>query len=159
VPAPGYIISAHGGRWSNQKPDLAVPSTSAVAFYVKDGQLLSNTMGYAILGALTKNQTPPYPVVEQVSGGKTYDYACWYAPQFANYCGIYEVGSTKQVASLKQYTENNPLLLSQILQMYPDCTIYWDACREVSVHAETAVLQNSPGAFPSESPPEALAIP
>jgi hypothetical protein len=149
------IISAHGGRWSDQKNDLKVPTDSSVVYYVTDGGILSNTDGYRILDKLQKGIEPGGTVVEQDNAGdKTYDYSCWYAPEFASHCGIFEVGSQKLIQSLKGYTEDTPLPLSQILHNYPKCTIYWVCCREVTKRDESPVLVNSPGSFLSLPKPE-----
>ena len=145
------IISAHGGRWSDQKKDLEIPAGSSVVYYVGDGGILSNTDGYKILDNLQKGREPGGTVVEQDNAGdKTYDYSCWYAPEFASHCGIFEVGSQKLIQPLRGYTEANPLLLSQIFHTYPKCTIYWVCCREITKRSESPVLVNSPGAYPSQ---------
>lgn len=142
---PNIIISAHGGRWSNQQRNLQVPQHSSVAYYVMDGGMLSNANGYTILGHLQNGQEPGGTVTEQINaGGMTYDYSCWYAPEFAADCGIFQVGSTAPLNTLQNYTASHPLLLSQIFHTYPNCTIYWVCCREVTaVH----MLLNSAGAF------------
>jgi len=146
------IISAHGGRWSNQQQDLRLPAGSTVIYYVNDGGMLSNQDGYAILGNLEAGQQPGGNVAQTVApGGYTYDYACWYAPEFAADCGIYQVGSTARLASLQAYTEAAPLQLSTILATYPNCTIYWVCCREIST-PPAKQLTNTPGAFPSGRP-------
>jgi hypothetical protein len=121
---------------------------------VNDGGILSNTDGYAILAHLEVGQEPGGTVAQTVAaGGSTYDYSCWYAPEFGPDCGIFQVGSTQRVASLQGNPENAPLLLSQILTNHPNCTIYWVCCREVTVTAVDR-LTNMPGAFPSGRPPE-----
>jgi hypothetical protein len=145
---PGIIISAHGGRWSDQAQNLRIPAGSSIVYYVNDGQILSNYNGYQILSDLQNAVTPRVRPAQQLSGGQsTYDYSCWYAPEFAADCGIFMVGSDQLVEPLNQYTEDNPLLLSQIFQSYPQRTIYWDCCREISDRTITNVLKNTPGAF------------
>jgi hypothetical protein len=145
---PNMIISAHGGRWSDQKCDLDVPQGSSVVYYVIDGGLLSNADGYDILEELQKGNEPGGTVVERdKAGNKTYDYSCWYATEFAAYCGIFEVGSQKLIESLQGYTEDKPLLLSKIFKVYPNCTIYWDCCREITKRGTSPVLVNSPGSY------------
>ena len=54
------------------------------------------------------------------------------------------------IQSLAGYTEDNPLLLSQIFQNYPNCTIYWVCCREVTQRDASPVLVNSPGSYLSQ---------
>lgn len=143
------IISAHGGRWSNQPQNLRLPAGSTVIYYVADGGILSNQDGYDILDQLQAGQQPGGNVVQTVApNGLTYDYACWYAPEFAADCGIYNVGSTQLVQSLQNYTEAAPLQLSTILNTYPNCTIYWVCCREISA-PPALTLTNTRGAFPS----------
>ncbi len=145
---PGIIISAHGGRWSNQSKNLVVPKDSKIVYYVNDGQILSNHDGYDILDNLMNAIVPGGQVAQEVtSGNVTYDYSCWYAPEFAAHCGIFEVGSSELVESLVPYPESNPLLLSQIFQRYPGRTVYWVCCREVSDPETTETLVNTPGAF------------
>ena len=142
---PNNMVSAHGGRWSNQQQNLVVPAGSAVVYYVPDGGMLSNNAGYAILGNLENGQEPGGQVNQQVNAGQsTYDYSCWYAPEFATDCGIYQVGSAQRVVSLQNYDENNPLLLSTIFGMFPNRTIYWVACREIT---QAQALQHSPDSF------------
>ena len=145
---PGIIISAHGGRWSDQPQNYVIPEGSSIVYYVNDGGILPNYEGYQILYALRDSQVPPVPPAQQLgSGQSTYDYSCWYAPEFAADCGIFMVGSNQLVESLQHYDEDNPLLLSQIFHNYPNRTIYWDCCREVSDRPVTSVLKNSPGAY------------
>lgn len=144
----GIIISAHGGRWSDQKSDLLIPEGSQVVYYVPDGASLSNNDGHKILDNLRKGSEPGVPVVETiVSSQFTYDYSCWYAADFANDCGIYTVGSPKPTQDLDKYTEEKPLLLSEILKSYPNRIIYWVCCRESDDRAHSKFLRNSPGAF------------
>lgn len=141
------IVSAHGGRWSNQGPDLKVPQGGRVDYYVNDGGILSNDDGYKILAALQAGNEPK--AIETVNAGQsTYDYSCWNAPGFQAHCGIFAFGEQGLVASLQQYTENNPLLLSQLFQRYPNCTIYWVCCREVSHRGSNKNLTASPEAWP-----------
>lgn len=142
------IISAHGGRWSTDQKDFNLFNGSEVLFYVSDGELLSNHNGYEILESLQNGQTPTQKVVEKVnSSNPTYDYSCWYAEEFKDHCGIYEVGSHKRLEDLSKYDEDSPLLLSQICQDYPNRKIYWVCCREVTPKKESQFLLNSPGAF------------
>jgi hypothetical protein len=149
------IVSAHGGRWSDQRNNLTIPAGSSLIFYVADGGLLSNTDGYAILDNLQNGREPGGRVVEQdAAGNTTYDYSCWYAREFANHCGIFEVGSRALIQSLAGYTEDNPLLLSRIFQDYPRCTIYWVCCREVTRRGTSSVLVNSPGSYLSQPKPQ-----
>ncbi len=146
---PNIIISAHGGRWSHQQQNLVVPAGSAVDYYVNDGGILSNNDGYAILAQLQAGHEPGGHVAQAAGAGtNTWDYSCWYAPEFAAHCGIYQVGSAQRLASLDNYSEANPLHLSAILQQYPNCTIYWVCCREV---AQGMVMQRA-AADPSASP-------
>lgn len=127
------IVSAHGGRWSNQNRNYHVPVGSEVVYYVQDGGILPNREGYEILGALEQGHEPQTPSVQTVGGGGyTYNYSCWYAYEFGQHCGIFEVGTGRQLMSLNQYTENQPLLLSDIITMFPDRKVYWDCCREVA---------------------------
>jgi len=149
---PNIIISAHAGRWSNQRKNLRVPPGSAVVYYVSDGGLLSNSDGYSILENLQAGNEPGGPVAETViARHDTYDYACWYAPEFAADCGIFEVGSGRLLATLDGYTEDAPLPLRQILESYSDCTIYWVCCREITA-AGRGHLTSSRDAFPSGRP-------
>jgi len=142
------IISAHGGRWSDQKPDLLVPEGSKVVYYVADKGILDNTDGYQILDNLQNQKEPGGKVVEEISSPNcTYDYSCWYAKEFPDHCGIYTVGSQKPPQDLSDYTEDKPLLLSEILKSYPNCTIYWVCCRGITDRATSKILRNSPGAF------------
>jgi hypothetical protein len=146
--ADNIIISAHGGRWSDQKPELQIPEGSKVVYYVADGGTLSNSDGYSILDHLQNGSEPGGKVAPEVSpSNHTYDYACWYAKEFAQHCGIYTVGSKGLTLDLSQYTEDKPLLLSEILKLYPNCTIYWVCCRESTDRAHSKFLRNSPGAF------------
>ena len=142
------IISAHGGRWSDQKPDLLIPEKSKVVYYVADGDILGNTDGYTILDNLQKGKEPGGKVAKETTpANHTYDYSCWYAEDFPDHCGIYTVGNTKLPQDLSGYPIGKPLLLSEILKSYPNCTIYWVCCRG-STHRDTSkVLRNSPGAF------------
>jgi hypothetical protein len=149
---PNIIISAHAGRWSNQRKNLRVPAGSAVVYYVSDGGLLSNSDGYSILDNLQAGNEPGGAVAETViARHDTYDYACWFAPEFAADCGIFEVGSDRPLASLDGYTEDAPLPLGQILESYSGCTIYWVCCREVTA-AGRGHLTSSGDAFPSGRP-------
>ncbi len=147
--ADNIIISAHGGRWSDQKSELQIPEGSKVVYYVADGGTLSNSDGYSILDHLQNGIEPGGKVAPEVSpSNHTYDYACWYAKEFAQHCGIYTVGSKGLTLDLSQYTEEDkPLLLSKILKLYPNCTIYWVCCRESTDRAHSKFLRNSPGAF------------
>ncbi len=148
------IVSAHGGRWSNQRDDLTVPNGSAVAYYVPDGGVLKNADGYRILDELQRGNEPGGKVVELIEAGKpTYDYACWYAPEFAGHCGIYEVGSRTLVESLKPYTADKPLWLREIFARYPDRVVYWVCCREVSDPQQHTQLTVAPGSFLTEPAP------
>lgn len=142
------IVSAHGGRWSDTAKSLIVPPGSAVAFYVHDGRALSNKEGFEILDELRRGVVDRSKIVETAeAGGLTYDYECWYAPEFAAHCGLFEVGSKALVASLQPYKEDNPLPLSQIFQWFPNRTIYWLACRTVTPRGTSSVLHNPPDAF------------
>ena len=142
------IISAHGGRWSDQKPDLLIPEGSKVVYYVADGDILDNNNGYKILDNLQKGIEKEDKVEEISSPNCTYDYSCWYAKEFAKDCGIYTVGSTDRTEDLSNYSEDKPLLLSEILKLYPNCTIYWVCCREsTDKGGHSKSLHNSPGAF------------
>ena len=126
-------ISAGAGRWSDQQQNLTVPQGSTVVFYVADGGILSNDDGYAVLANLQAGNAPGGDIAETVSAGsQTYDYSAWYSPEFATSCGIYNAGSNDPISSLELYTEGNPLLLSRLLAMYPNCTIYWVCCREIA---------------------------
>ncbi|MFB2769406.1 putative adhesin [Pelatocladus sp. BLCC-F211] len=145
---PDIIISAHGGRWSDDKQDFPLPDGSKVLYYVDDGGILSNSDGYKILGNLQKGNVPGGKVVQEVSSKSlTYDYSCWYAEEFKDDCGIYEVGSNKLIENLSSYTEKKPLLLSEICKKYPQCNIYWVCCREITKREQSDFLRNSPGAF------------
>lgn len=152
---PNLVVSAHGGRYSNQQPTLVVPGNSEVVFYVRDGETLSIPTGQQIFDALTRDgREPGGTVVQRIfGGGKTYDYACWYAPEFAASCGLYAVHSVIAFNNLRAYTPQNPLWLSQILAEYPNRVIYWDCCRCISPAG--APLQNPPEAYPG--PPAAEA--
>lgn len=142
------IISAHGGRWSDQKPDLLIPEGSKVVYYVADGGILDNPKGYEILDNLQKGKEPGGTVAPEISPpNHTYDYSCWYATDFAGHCGIYTVGGRKLTQDLSLNTEDKPLLLSEILKSYPNCTIYWVCCRGITDRATSKILRNSPGAF------------
>lgn len=146
--ADNIIISAHGGRWSDQKLDLRIPEGSRVVYYVADKVRLSNRDGYSILDDLQNGSEPGGQVVEEISSPNcTYDYSCWYATEFAQKCGIYTVGSKGLTLDLSKYTKDKPLLLSEILNLYPNCTIYWVCCRESTDRAHSKFLRNSPGAF------------
>ncbi|WP_392535819.1 putative adhesin [Nostoc sp. C117] len=61
------IISAHGGRWSNDPQNFRLPYGSEVLFYVEDGGLLSNQDGYEILDKLQKGIVPGGKIVQTVS--------------------------------------------------------------------------------------------
>ncbi|MBN2737174.1 MAG: hypothetical protein JXR70_09355 [Spirochaetales bacterium] len=142
------IISAHGGRWFDEKNNLIIPENSEVIFYVNDGEILSNQDGYAILDNLQKGNEPGGNVAQIISAGySTYNYSCWYAPEFAADCGIFEVGTGKKLNDLSQYSENNPLKLKQILADYPGRKIFWDCCREVTKRGAAKTLINTPEAF------------
>lgn len=130
---PGIIVSAHGGRWTNQKENLEVPSKSTLIYYVPDGGTLSDPDGEEILYALKKGEKPKVPVAQTVTAGHdTYNYECWYASDWAKDCGIFEVGTGRLLMSLEKYTEKNPLSLKTILEKFPGCAVYWDGCRSVS---------------------------
>jgi hypothetical protein len=145
---PDIIISSHGGRWSNQQRNLQLPAGSSVVFYVNDDEVLPNDAGYDLLEDLEAGTVDQSEIVQTVGPNQsTYDYSCWYAPEFAADCGIYAVGEAQRQASLRAYTEARPLLLSQILAQYPNCTIYWLACREVSDVDPIAKLRNAPGSY------------
>jgi hypothetical protein len=150
---PDIVVSAHGGRWKAQEANLEIPKGSEVYFYVKDGGILDNNTGHAILANLKSNNAPGGKVAQTVfEGGRTYDYFCWYAQEFAAYCGIYAVGSPNRIQDLSQYTKANHLLLSAILKHYPNCKVYWDCCRDISTPAEGFPLQDSQDAFPGPPP-------
>lgn len=143
------IVSAHGGRWSDQQEDLIVPQGSKVVYYVNDGEILTNDDGYNILAQLQAGEEPGGSVIQQVNAGSpTCNYSCWNAPEFQEYCGIFAVGEQTQVASLQEYTEDNPLLLSQLFDDYPNCTIYWVCCREISNRESNKNLTSSAEAWP-----------
>jgi len=77
------VVSAHGGRWAWQQPVLTVPNGSSVVFYVRDGGIPPIPDGYAILDNLQEGDEPGGSVAQQVfGGGRTYDYSCWFAPEF-----------------------------------------------------------------------------
>lgn len=142
------IVSAHGGRWSDQAEDLHIPQNSEVVYYVADGGILSNNDGYTILDSLKQGKEPGVDVSQRVSESFTYDYSCWYAPEFAADCGIFEVGTGNLLKDLSTYDESNPLLLSELLDSYPNTKIYWVCCREITVRSTTPSLRNSAGAYP-----------
>lgn len=144
--ADNIIISAHGGRWSDQELDLRIPAGSRVVYYVADGEILYGE-SYQILDNLQRGIEPGGQVVEEISSNCTYDYSCWYGTEFPEHCGIYTVGSTDLTQKLSDYTVDQPLLLSTILKLYPNCTIYWVCCRERTDRDHSKFLRNSPGAF------------
>ncbi|NOU19221.1 MAG: hypothetical protein HOO91_16815 [Bacteroidales bacterium] len=126
------IVSAHGGRWSNQQKDLELKK-GKIVYFVNDGVILPNKTGYKILNHLKQSNEPGGTVVESVNPNeKTYDYSCWFAEEFKETCGIFEVKTGRLLKDLKNYSENNPLLLSDILKEFPGLIIYWVCCREVS---------------------------
>ncbi|MEL7119936.1 MAG: putative adhesin [Bacteroidota bacterium] len=130
---PGVIVSAHGGRWNNQKADLKVPQGSNCMYFVPDDTILTDNEGRLVLSSLSKNTMPKTPFQQLVKGGEfTYDYECWFAKDWPSECGIFDVGTGELLMSLSKYTEQNPLKLSTILEIFPDKTIYWDACRTAS---------------------------
>ena len=57
------IVSAHGGRWSDQQEDLIVPQGSKVVYYVNDGEILTNDDGYNILAQLQAGEEPGGSVI------------------------------------------------------------------------------------------------
>ncbi|MBA3003068.1 MAG: hypothetical protein FP813_04350 [Desulfurivibrio sp.] len=141
------IVSAHGGRWSDQLKEFKFGKGS-VDFFVQDGEVLSNQEGYKILENLVAGKEPGGNVAEEISSGEaTYDYSCWYAEEFKKHCGIFEVGTGKLLQSLSTYSEDAPLLLSKILKDYPGVTVYWVCCREVTLRSENTCLVNSPESF------------
>ena len=144
---PNLIVSAHGGRWSNT-PQILVPRDREVVFYVPDGEPLSNEDGYRILGDLLAGNEPSGPYIERVTGGHpVYNYECWFAPEFAGYCGLMEVGTRCLIDSLETTSEDYPLTLDSIFHQYPHYrVVYWVACRTVTP-AETARPRTSPGDF------------
>ena len=147
------IVSAHGGRWSTQRRDLTVPQEASVVYYVLDGGILRNRDGYRILEKLQKGHEPGGHVAERIDAGRhTYDYACWYAPEFAAHCGLYEVGSRERVASLESYTAEKPLWLAEIFARYPKRVVYWVCCREISDPEREEHLTNSPDSFLTAAP-------
>jgi hypothetical protein len=145
---PNRIVSAHGGRWDDEHEDYTVPDGSEVVYYVADGGILSNDDGYRILAELQAGREPGGHVVERVGEGEdTFDYSCWYAPEFADHCGIFTVGDPNRTRSLEHYDEHNPAHLSDVFGWYPNCTIYWVACREISHRATDDRLGVSEGSF------------
>lgn len=129
----GIIVSAHGGRWSNVGRGLEIPKGSSIAYFVRDGEILSDEAGEAILRSLVQGEWPREPVVQvRAAGEETYNYECWFAPQWASDCGIFEVGTGRLLLSLERFTEQNPLPLSEIIRLFPGRTIFWDACRSVT---------------------------
>jgi hypothetical protein len=142
------VVSAHGGRWSDQLKDFKVPPGSTVKFYVDDGGILPNDLGYSILDALLTDDAAAFPAIETVEAGEpTYDYACWFAPDFAEDCGLYLVGRPVLYASLSACGESNPLPLSYVVERYPNRVIHWVACREVTGRDEDRVLTNASESF------------
>lgn len=142
------IISAHGGRWSDQQKNLPF-LRNGIKFFVQDGEILYNDAGYAILNSLKVGTEPTdYPVVESLVPGKlTYDYACWFAEEFSSDCGIYEFGTGSLLKDLTHYTADAPLLLNQIFSEFPNSIVYWVCCREISDRAISNKLINSKTAF------------
>lgn len=150
---PNIVVSAHGGRWVDEKPTLEVPAESAVAFYVADGGLLPNTEGYLILDALRRGDEPGGKVVEELGAGDlSFDYSCWFAKEFKADCGIFEVGTGKLLLDLSTYTEDAPLLLAEIFKRFPKCKVYWDCCREISPRGEAFSGQLDDSVFPGPRP-------
>ena len=143
------FVSAHGGRWSTQSKDYQVPGQSTIDFYVDDGGILSNTEGYEIFDQLKQGHEPGGTVVQAVDhGDTTYDYSCWYAEEFPRYCGIFEVGTGNLLMDLAKYSEEHPLLLSDINKKFPDTVVYWVCCREVA-HPDADTLHTTAGAWPN----------
>jgi hypothetical protein len=130
---PNLIVSAHGGRWSNTD-QILVPRDREVIFYVADGECLSNEDGYRILGELLAGSEPSGPEVQRVVGGQpVYNYECWFAPEFAGYCGLLEVGTRCLIDPLEDTTEEYGLSLDSIFHQYPHYrVVYWVACRTVT---------------------------
>jgi hypothetical protein len=126
-------VSAHGGRWEDQEENLVIPENSKVVYYVHDGVILSNENGYEIFEELKNGNEPGGQVANEIDqGDSTYNYTCWFANEFPNYCGIYEVGTGDLLKDLSRYTEDYPLSLSDIIAEFPNETIYWVCCREIS---------------------------
>lgn len=149
------IISAHGGRFSNQQRNLQIPNGSSVAYYVDDRQVLSNRAGYYYLGRLRAGTVDEGAIRSLLLKGRmTYDYGCWYAPEFAAACGIFEVGTGTKLASLDGYDEDNPLSLSQIFADYPGARVYWLCCREVEQALNGAKRSVSAGSYLTAAEPE-----
>lgn len=139
------IVSAHGGRWSDTTADLPVPADQRIDYYVHDGDTLDGWTASAILKELQQGREPGGTVVDSVSGADTYPYEMWYDHSWAAECGIFEVGSTTLVKSLKHHTEKNPYPLEQLLKDFPDReVIYWVSCRSVSDRKTEKYLSNPP---------------
>ena len=150
---PNIVVSAHGGRWSSQAPDMPIPANSTICFYVADGGCLSNADGWVILNNLFQGIQPGGNVVERDGwGDSTYDYACWYQSGSGVACGIFEVGTGTLLKDLSPYTGRYPLLLSQIFAEFPGCVVYWDACRTVSPGDAEELLTGPEDAYPGPRP-------
>ncbi|HWT90244.1 MAG TPA: hypothetical protein VN179_03930 [Solirubrobacterales bacterium] len=145
---PNLVISADGGRYTDQQPTLIVPPGREIVFYVGDDEELSNEAGYEIFDQLIDAGVEPGGnVLERVRAGEgTYDYACWHAGDFPDHCGIYEVGNQARLDDLSGYSEKDPLWLSEILERYPNPVIYWLCCRTASPREEG--LTNPADAYP-----------
>ncbi len=156
------IVSAHGGRFSNQRQTLRVPPGLSINYYCLDGQILSNNDGYWLFNHLQNGYDVSQYVRQRKDEGEfTFDYSCWFAPEFAAYCGIFELGNPDPIDSLRAYSQANPLLLSQIFARYSgtDCVIEWLCCRTVTAAFAGAQLSNPKGAFLTEAAPETALVP
>lgn len=132
-PPSGIIVSAHGGRWSNVGRGLEVPKDTTIDYFVDDGQILNNEEGTEVLESLIAGSWPKARIVQSIEGGEeTYNYECWFARNWGDECGIFEVGTGRMLMPLNRYTEENPLPLSTIVELFPGQTIFWDACRSVT---------------------------
>ncbi|AKT38540.1 putative adhesin [Chondromyces crocatus] len=135
----GYIVSGHGGRYT-QPGQVTVPAGFSVVFFEEDNRILYNEDAWPIYNHLLSGDEGwvQSRVKHTYQAGDTLnDYACWKYPELTRNSGIFKVGafsSSNPAISLDGYNYSSPLMLSELFTQLSGSpgTIYWVACTEAS---------------------------
>jgi hypothetical protein len=133
-----YFVSAHGGLPA-QGATTQVPEGINFYLFCPKGQVLPDDAAWPIYNHLLAGDTTwaNGKVVQKFFEGATMpNYVCWNYPEIQQASGVFKVGAVSAnnpVVALTNYTEANPLLVSDLFTLLQNSPggagdVYWVAC-------------------------------